>query len=58
MTLTLFVSVVPHVTDAVQEWVERVAHIPVDGDKRTPDCCIIEVAFILLIASASLVTSI
>merc|ERR1712002_1059962 len=24
------VQVVPHITDAIQEWVERIAHIPVD----------------------------
>ena len=34
------VQVVPHVTDAIQQWVERVAHIPVDG--HTPDVCIVE----------------
>ena len=37
------VSVVPHITDAIQEWVERVARVPVDGDNQTPDVCIIEV---------------
>lgn len=37
------VLVVPHVTDAIQEWVERVAQIPVDDDERRPDICIIEV---------------
>jgi len=36
-------SVVPHITDAIQEWVERVAKVPVDGDSREPDVCIIEV---------------
>lgn len=36
-------SVVPHITDAVQEWVERVARIPVDGDNKTPEVCIVEV---------------
>ncbi|XP_071112433.1 CTP synthase 1-like [Haliotis cracherodii] len=36
------VQVVPHITDAIQEWVERVAKVPVDGDKKTPDVCIIE----------------
>ncbi|RKP39315.1 CTP synthase [Dimargaris cristalligena] len=33
------VQVVPHITDAIQDWVERVAKIPVD---RAPDVCIIE----------------
>ncbi|ELU03640.1 hypothetical protein CAPTEDRAFT_148482 [Capitella teleta] len=36
------VQVVPHITDAIQEWVERVARIPVDGDNKEPECCIIE----------------
>ena len=34
---------VPHITDAIQEWVERVARISVDDDKAEPDICIIEV---------------
>jgi len=36
------VQVVPHLTDAIQEWIERVARIPVDDTKETPDVCIIE----------------
>ncbi|KAJ3038780.1 CTP synthase ura7 [Rhizophlyctis rosea] len=36
------VQVVPHITDAIQEWVERVAHIPVDDSGEAPDVCIIE----------------
>ncbi|GAB1607828.1 CTP synthase 1-like isoform X1 [Argonauta hians] len=36
------VQVVPHITDAIQEWVERVAKIPVSEDKEQPDVCIIE----------------
>ncbi|CAN6483743.1 unnamed protein product [Victoria cruziana] len=36
------VQVVPHITDAIQEWVERVAMIPVDGDKEPADVCVIE----------------
>ncbi|KAH3730425.1 CTP synthase 1-like [Dreissena polymorpha] len=36
------VQVVPHITDAIQEWVERVAKVPVDGDNSPPDLCIIE----------------
>lgn len=35
--------VVPHVTDAIMEWVSRVAKIPVDGDDEEPEVCIIEV---------------
>ncbi|KAI5284022.1 CTP synthase ura7, partial [Ascosphaera acerosa] len=34
--------VVPHVTNAIQEWVERVAQIPVGDDRHTPDVCVIE----------------
>ncbi|CCX15844.1 CTP synthase [Pyronema domesticum] len=36
------VQVVPHVTDALQEWIERVAQVPVDETGETPDVCIIE----------------
>ena len=36
------VQVVPHVTDAIQDWVEWVAEIPVVGDERKPDICVIE----------------
>lgn len=36
------VQVVPHITDAIQEWVEKVAKVPVDGDSSQPELCIIE----------------
>ncbi|KAF9201527.1 CTP synthase ura7, partial [Podila verticillata] len=36
------VQVVPHITDAIQDWVERVATIPVDNSGEEPDVCIIE----------------
>ncbi|KAF3328579.1 CTP synthase isoform X1 [Carex littledalei] len=36
------VQVVPHITDAIQEWIERVAGIPVDGKDGQPDVCMIE----------------
>ncbi|XP_065847848.1 uncharacterized protein [Euphorbia lathyris] len=36
------VQVVPHVTDAIQEWIERVAMIPVDGFSTSADVCVIE----------------
>ena len=42
--MCLCILVVPHITDAIQEWVERVAKVPVDGDNQTPDVCIIEVS--------------
>uniref|UniRef100_A0A1I8PH14 CTP synthase n=1 Tax=Stomoxys calcitrans TaxID=35570 RepID=A0A1I8PH14_STOCA len=35
------VQVVPHITDAIQEWVERVAETPVRGVSK-PQVCIIE----------------
>lgn len=41
--LRSFVLVVPHITDAIQEWVERVARTSVDNDSAEPDICIIEV---------------
>lgn len=36
------VQVVPHVTDAIQDWIERVAKIPIDCSTDRPDVCIIE----------------
>ncbi|KAI0525363.1 CTP synthase N-terminus-domain-containing protein [Xylaria bambusicola] len=36
------VQIVPHLTDCIQEWIERVAKIPVDGSGEEPDICIIE----------------
>ncbi|CAG8524226.1 30653_t:CDS:10 [Racocetra persica] len=36
------VQVVPHITDAIQEWIERVAMISVDHSGEKPDVCIIE----------------
>ena len=36
------VQVIPHVTDEIQEWIERVAQISVDGQPDPPDVCIIE----------------
>ncbi|KAF2225112.1 CTP synthase N-terminus-domain-containing protein [Elsinoe ampelina] len=36
------VQVVPHVIEAIEEWVERVAKIPVDDTGEEPDVCIIE----------------
>lgn len=42
-------QVVPHVTDAIQDWVERVAQIPVSKeDPRRPDVCIIELGILWL----------
>ncbi|RUP43153.1 hypothetical protein BC936DRAFT_137543 [Jimgerdemannia flammicorona] len=36
------VQVVPHITTAIQDWVERVAQIPVDDSGEKPAVCIIE----------------
>ncbi|XP_023517789.1 CTP synthase-like [Cucurbita pepo subsp. pepo] len=36
------VQVVPHITDAIQEWIERAALIPVDGKDGPADVCVIE----------------
>ena len=36
-------QVVPHITDAIQSWVERVSDIPVSADSDAkPEVCIIE----------------
>ncbi|KAJ3194808.1 CTP synthase ura7 [Irineochytrium annulatum] len=36
------VQVVPHITDAIQDWIERVGKIPVDDSGLEPDVCIVE----------------
>ncbi|XP_062215227.1 uncharacterized protein LOC133915864 isoform X2 [Phragmites australis] len=36
------VQVVPHITNAIQEWIERIAMIPVDGKEGPADVCVIE----------------
>jgi CTP synthase len=36
------VQVVPHITNEIQNWMERVAAIPVDGNGAEPDICIVE----------------
>tara|TARA_B100001564_G_scaffold200133_1_gene168241 strand:- start:2781 stop:4421 length:1641 start_codon:yes stop_codon:yes gene_type:complete len=36
------VQVIPHITDAIQDWIEDVAHVPADGSGDVPDACIIE----------------
>ena len=37
------VQVVPHITNEIQEWIERVAHVPVDDTGVVADVCLIEV---------------
>lgn len=36
------VQVVPHITNAIQDWIERVARIPVDDTGLEPEVCIVE----------------
>ncbi|KAI4364990.1 hypothetical protein MLD38_021018 [Melastoma candidum] len=36
------VQIVPHITNEIQEWIERVAAVPVDGKDGAPDVCVIE----------------
>ncbi|KAK5100162.1 CTP synthase ura7 [Exophiala xenobiotica] len=36
------VQVVPHLTTAIQDWIENVAKVPVDDTKEEPDVCVIE----------------
>lgn len=36
------VQVVPHITDAIQDWIQRVAHVEVDGKSGAADVCVIE----------------
>lgn len=39
----VLLSVVPHITDAIQEWVMKQARVSVDDDGVEPEVCIIEV---------------
>jgi hypothetical protein len=34
------VQVVPHITDTIQDWIERVAKVPADDSGEEPDVCI------------------
>ncbi|KAI9501492.1 CTP synthase ura7 [Coemansia sp. RSA 1358] len=36
------VQVVPHITNAIQDWVERVGNMPTSDHGRSPDVCIVE----------------
>jgi len=38
------VQIVPHLTNAVQDWIERVSKMPVDETGEEPDVCIVEVS--------------
>lgn len=39
-------QIVPHVTNAIQDWIDRVSKIPVDNSGEEPDLCIVEVCAI------------
>jgi CTP synthase len=36
------VQVVPHITNAIQDWISRAAAVPVDGSDNPPEICTIE----------------
>lgn len=37
-----WVQVVPHITEAIKDWIESVSLIPVDGKEDPADVCVIE----------------
>ena len=39
------VHIGPHLTNAVQDWIERVSKMPVDETGEEPDVCIVEVSY-------------
>ena len=41
------VQIIPHLTNAIQDWIERVSQVPVDETGEEPDVCIIEVSLSL-----------
>jgi len=45
--------VIPHITDAIQDWIKEVAKKPVDGSAKEPDVCVIEVRNYLSLLSLS-----
>merc|ERR1719192_474565 len=36
------VQIIPHVTNEVQDWINRVAQVSIDSSGKTPDVCVIE----------------
>ncbi len=36
------VQVIPHITNEIQDWIERVGHTASDGNGKSPDACVIE----------------
>jgi len=41
------VQVIPHITDAIQNWIKEVAKKPVDGSGTEPDVCVIELGGVI-----------
>lgn len=41
-------QIVPHLTNAIQDWIERVSRMPVDETGEEPDVCIVEVSCFLM----------
>ena len=37
------VQIIPHLTNAIQDWITRVSKVPVDETGEEPDVCIVEV---------------
>ena len=37
-----FIQVVPHVTEEIKQWIQSVSSVPVDGQTRQADVCVIE----------------
>ena len=44
MRSLLHSQIIPHLTNEVQDWIERVSKLPVDETDEEPDVCIIEVS--------------
>ena len=36
------VQVIPHITNEIQDWIEKVGHTASDGNGKSPDACVIE----------------
>lgn len=52
-----FSAVVPHITDAIQEWVMNQAKVSVDSNKEDPQICVIEASMELFFISYCLAGS-
>ena len=37
------VQIIPHVTNEIQDWIERVANLPINADGTKADVCLVEV---------------